>query len=220
MNIPSKIPAMTLKGIVLFPNAIMPLRIFENRYKLMLADVLKSDRMFAIAAERDRQESDDSLAEPPFEVATAGLVRVSKTNSDGTSLVMLQGLSRLRIESIDSEDPYRVLNVHPFETLVDKNKPILRSEIIDALSQNCKLGGEVTQDILDYVKELKDDATFIDVVAYTLCQQTIRKQAMLEVQRLHKRAEMLLHDILQENLQLSIQVGDSDNSKSYDAERN
>ena len=68
---------MTLRGVVLFPHAILPLRIFEDRYKKMLSDVLKNDRMFAVVA----QENNVILnrwKNHPFEVATIGLVRSPK----------------------------------------------------------------------------------------------------------------------------------------------
>ena len=94
---------MTLKGVVLFPQAMLPLRIFEERYKQMLSDILQKDRMFAVVAERDSHPSENSLTEPPFDVATVGLVRVSKLHSDETSFVMLEGVTRIRIRSIISE---------------------------------------------------------------------------------------------------------------------
>ncbi len=220
MNIPRQIPAMTLKDVVLFPNAIMPLRIFEKRYRLMLSEVLKSDRMFAVVAQRDKVGTDEQIDEPPFEVATAGLIRVSKTNTDGTSLVMLEGISRVRIESIANETPYRVLNIQPFDTIVDNEKPVPRNDILEAMRQNHMLGGEVTKEILDYVSRVKDDSAFVDLVAYALCHRTIRKQAMLEIQRLHKRAEMLLNDILSINMQLSIQGSLPESDLGKNIERN
>ena len=71
----------------------MPLRIFEKRYQMMLSDVIKGERMIAIVAERDSHPDDELIEEPPFEVGTVGLIRVSKKQSDGTSLIMLQGIS-------------------------------------------------------------------------------------------------------------------------------
>ena len=53
IEIPNTLPAMTLRGVVLFPSAMMPLRIFEPRYREMLNDVLSQDRMFAIVRERE-----------------------------------------------------------------------------------------------------------------------------------------------------------------------
>ena len=66
MFLPKQIPAMTLKDVVLFPEAIMPLRIFEKRYQLMLSDVIKGERMIAIVAERDSHPGDVLIEEPPF----------------------------------------------------------------------------------------------------------------------------------------------------------
>ena len=220
MNIPSRIPAMTLRDVVLFPQAMLPLRIFEDRYKKMLSDVLNQDRIFAVVAERDQALTDGHLDEPPFEVATAGLIRVSKENEDGTSFVMLQGLSRVRIRSIDDEGPYRILKVEPLETIIEKDTKEYRNKIYDALVQNKLLGGETSKDILDYLETIEDDAAFIDLAAFTLCKNTIRKQAMLEVQRLHKRAEMLFDDLMQENLQLSVWKQSSLNQDSMDLDRN
>ena len=220
MNIPSRIPAMTLRDVVLFPQAMLPLRIFEDRYKKMLSDVLNQDRIFAVVAERDQTLTDDHLDEPPFEVATAGLIRVSKENDDGTSFVMLQGLSRVRIRSIDDEGPYRILKVEPLETIIEKDTKEYRNKIYDALVQNKLLGGETSKDILDYLETIEDDVAFVDLAAFTLCKNTIRKQAMLEVQRLHKRAEMFFDDLMQENLQLSVWKQSSLNQDSMDLDRN
>ncbi len=220
MNLPSRIPAMTLRDVVLFPQAMLPLRIFEDRYKKMLSDVLNQDRIFAVVAERDQTLTDDQLDEPPFEVATAGLVRVSKENDDGTSFVMLQGLSRVRIRSIDDEGPYRILKVEPLETIIEKDTKEYRNKIYDALVQNKLLGGETSKDILDYLETIEDDVAFVDLAAFTLCKNTIRKQAMLEVQRLHKRAEMFFDDLMQENLQLSVWKQSSLNQDSIDLDRN
>ena len=52
-ELPNRLPAMTLRGVVLFPKAMMPLRIFEEKYKSMLLDRLNEDRIFAIVGERE-----------------------------------------------------------------------------------------------------------------------------------------------------------------------
>jgi Lon protease-like protein len=211
---------MTLKGVVLFPQAMLPLRIFEERYKQMLTDILQKDRMFAVVAERDNHPSENSLTEPPFDVATVGLVRVSKTHSDETSFVMLEGVTRIRIRSIISESPYRVVEAEPFETIVEPKIPSWRNKIFEALVQNKKLGGDISQETLEYLNILEDDIAFTDVAAFTLCKNTIRKQAMLEVQRLHKRAEMFFDDLMRENLELSLNANLTNGCQGLDLDRN
>ena len=88
--VPKQLPVMTLRGVVLFPKAMMPLRIFEERYKEMLDEVLNTTRMFGIVCERENVAEDEVHMEHPFGVATAGLIRVSKKHDDGTSFVLLQ----------------------------------------------------------------------------------------------------------------------------------
>ena len=203
-ELPKQMPAMTLRGVVLFPKAMMPLRIFEERYKTMLADRLNEDRIFAIVGERENVSKEEEHLELPFGVATAGLIRVSKENPDGTSFVLIQGLSRVRIVSIPQEIPYRILEVEPIETIVEKSSIGLREEIVIQLKRNLHLGGEVTQEMFDFLNPLDDDVAFVDLAAYTLCKHTLRKQAMLEVQNLTKRASMLLDDLTRENDRLDL----------------
>jgi ATP-dependent Lon protease len=203
-TIPKQIPAMTLRGVVLFPHAMMPLRIFEERYKTMLSERLNEDRIFAIVGERENVSEQEEHLELPFGVATAGLIRVAKENPDGTSFVLLQGISRVRIVSIPQEIPYRILEVEPVETIVDESSIGLRDQITVQLARNQVLGGEVTDEMIDFLSPLEDDVTFVDLAAYTLCKHTLRKQAMLEVQSLSKRASMLLSDLTKENDRLDL----------------
>ena len=58
--------------------------------------------------------------------------------------------------------------------------------------------------MLEFLSPLEDDVTFVDLAAYTLCKETLRKQAMLEVSNLSMRANMLLEDLLRENEKLSL----------------
>ena len=199
-QIPREVPVMTLRECVLFPKAMMPLRIFEQRYRLMLEDVLRGDRMFALVGARPEEEQH----EIPYDIATVGYIRVSKKNPDGTSFLLLQGIERVRICSISSEDPYRIIEVEPIETHVDESALAMRAELTLQLERNRKLGGEVTDEILDFLHPIEDDVAFVDLAAYSLCKQTLRKQAMLEVATLSQRANMLLEDLLLENEKLSL----------------
>jgi hypothetical protein len=87
---------------------------------------------------------------------------------------------------------------------VDESSIGLRDQITVQLARNQVLGGEVTDEMIDFLSPLEDDVTFVDLAAYTLCKHTLRKQAMLEVQSLSKRASMLLSDLTKENDRLDL----------------
>ena len=149
--VPKQLPVMTLRGVVLFPKAMMPLRIFEERYKEMLDEVLNTTRMFGIVCERENVAEDEVHMEHPFGVATAGLIRVSKKHDDGTSFVLLQGIRRVKVRGIVQEMPYRIIESEEMESIQDESSHKIRKEIEQALEQNKLLGGEVTDEMLEFL---------------------------------------------------------------------
>ena len=218
--VPKQLPVMTLRGVVLFPKAMMPLRIFEERYKEMLDEVLNTTRMFGIVCERENVAEDEAHMEHPFGVATAGLIRVSKKHDDGTSFVLLQGIRRVKVRGIVQEMPYRIIETEEMESIQDESSHKIRKEIEQALEQNKLLGGEVTDEMLEFLNPLDDDDAFVDLAAFTLCKHTLRKQAMLEVQHLSKRASMLLTDLHRENDRLATIKQLMNQSEDDDAAQN
>src|SRR5438094_10116512 len=103
MKIPLEVPVMTLPNATLFPQALLPLYIFEPRYRQMLADALHSDRMFSVAMQRP-----GSRREVPSPVAGLGLIRVSVGQRDGTLHLTLQGIARVELEGAQRYQPSRI----------------------------------------------------------------------------------------------------------------
>jgi len=93
--LPDQVPVMPLPGALLFPHALLPLHIFEPRYQEMLEHALREQRMFSVALikpQRSQWKSTDDF----FHFAGVGLIRACVGRGDGTSNLILQGLSRAR----------------------------------------------------------------------------------------------------------------------------
>jgi len=93
---------MPLPGAVLFPHALLPLYIFEARYRKMLEHALRKHRMFCVTLVKPICPDWDA-PEDFFHLATAGLIRACVERSDGTSNLVLQGLQRVRFTSFERE---------------------------------------------------------------------------------------------------------------------
>src|SRR3974377_1264678 len=106
MKIPREVPVMTLPNATLFPQALLPLYIFEPRYRQMLADALHPHRMFSVAMQKP-----GSGRESPSPVAGLGLIRVSVGHRDGTSHLILQGLARVELGEAVRYRAYRIQGV-------------------------------------------------------------------------------------------------------------
>src|SRR5262249_56267217 len=93
VTLPEQLPVMPLPSAVLFPHALLPLYIFEPRYRKMLEHALQKHRMFCVTLIKPSCP-DWHAPEDFFHLATAGLIRPCFRPSDVTSTFILQFLLR------------------------------------------------------------------------------------------------------------------------------
>ena len=182
IEIPREVPVMTLSQTVLFPQAMMPLFIFEPRYREMLSTVLEGDRIFAVAALDERDENAEVL-ETPHSIAGVGVVRACKQNPDGTSNLILQGLARVEFENFVCEEPYRCARIQQLISESDGSEETLGSiqpTLLALVQIQMRLGAEIPQEVLQFLSNLKEPESVLDLAIYTLCPSGSFKQDLLE----------------------------------------
>jgi len=106
--LPPTIPIFPLPNVVLFPNVFLPLHIFEPRYRAMVADALKGDRMIGMTLLRPGFEADYDGRPAVYETGCAGLITHSEPLADGRYDIVLRGLEKFRIVEEDTSRPYRL----------------------------------------------------------------------------------------------------------------
>ena len=101
------LPVFPLPQTVLFPGALLPLHIFEPRYRAMIKDVLATNKALAIALIRETGER-DAHRHPHIEpVAGVGLIIDHAELADGRYNILLRGRARVRLEELPFVPPYR-----------------------------------------------------------------------------------------------------------------
>lgn len=207
IEIPEVIPVMTLRETVLFPHAVMPLFIFEERYREMLADVLKSDRLFAVFNER-RPEEAEGHEEPIEEMGTVGVIRAAHQNPDGTANLALQGIVRVRLIEVVQETPYRLIRVETCpsgeEEAGGTPDPELREHILSMINQEPALTSGLPQEYVEFLHALDEPAPFIDVAIHSICQDARIKQRLLETLSLHDRYAIFEQFLMKEQRRLEL----------------
>ncbi len=195
--LPEEVPVMTLPKVAFFPQAMMPLHIFEPRYQTMLKDVLAADRLFAIAGLDEKRAAKTTQFEPPHQVASIGIVRACQKNSDGTSDLLLQGLCRVRFTDILADEPYRRVRfrVLPSQTGDATKNERLRREVARLLALKIKFGAAPSRDLYEFVRKIEDPEMFADLAAFSLCESPVLKQKLLETLDIHERLELLAGDV-------------------------
>src|SRR4051794_40652170 len=108
------VPLFPLPNVVLLPRAVLPLHVFEERYKEMTADVLRSgSRVIAMALLRAGWEKDYYQAPAIEPVVCVGRILSHERLEDGRYNFLLQGVMRARVVREVRQRPYRVAEVRP-----------------------------------------------------------------------------------------------------------
>jgi ATP-dependent Lon protease len=191
IEIPREVPVMTLSQTVLFPQAMLPLFIFEPRYREMLRHVLEQDRIFAVAALDDREE-DAEILETPCSIAGIGVVRACKQNPDGSSNLVLQGLARVEFERIVSEEPYRRARIHQVLSESDGSEATLgaiQPTLLALIQTQMRLGADIPREVLQFLSNIQEPENVLDLAIYTLCPSGRFKQELLETRGILARFE-------------------------------
>lgn len=184
--------------LVLLPNELLPLHIFEPRYRQMLEDIALDGNLFGVSY----FEPPESFVEKPAggTIGCAAEVRESQTLPDGRSSILTVGVVRYRlIEYIDAGEPYLVGDVEFFEDDAEDENLLnpLADEVFGLFRRVAqaahKLGGE--RGALPEVQQTEPQAlSFLVTAAFNL--ENDLKYRMLEtrstVERLERLREILL----------------------------
>ncbi len=208
MFVPDSAGVMILGGSVLFPQAMLPLFIFEPRYRTMLAQAIDSHRMFCIAM----QKPNDSR-ETPLPVASLGLIRAAVKNPNGTSNLVLQGITRVRLGRVLRYKPYRVHEITPLVPEETESVAIdaLRFRTLELVEARLRQGAPVAPELLQQLiksggggtdpaaaatrglKGISNSGYLADLVSLLLIANPLARQVILQSIPVADRLRHLIH---------------------------
>ncbi|HEX9653720.1 MAG TPA: LON peptidase substrate-binding domain-containing protein [bacterium] len=109
------VPVFPLPNVVFFPKTLLPLHIFEPRYRKMTADALAGANQIVITLLKDGWEQDYFGSPDVHEIACVGEIQYSEKLDDGKFNLLLYGTSRVKIVDFVQEHPYRTATVQPLK---------------------------------------------------------------------------------------------------------
>ena len=115
-----ELPLFPLPDVVLFPQQLLPLHIFESRYRMLLQTVLETDKRFGIV--RINPETGEMA-----EIGCCAEVLQHQTADDGRSYIVTLGQQRFRLLNITRETPYRTAMVSWLEDEPVEDAPQLNN---------------------------------------------------------------------------------------------
>ena len=191
-----RIPLFPLENVVLLPEQVVPLHVFEPRYRQLTADALASDRRIGMIAVRPEHAHEMAGDPPLYEVGCAGFVSEHERLPDGRYALLLKGTHRFRIIDELPREGERLYRSAETEVLPETpgdsaRAAVLRDQVIDLLG---RLSGRTRgPDQTIEVARLRalEIGRFANAVSQSVRLPTREKQGLLEAATLAERLERL-----------------------------
>jgi Lon protease-like protein len=200
MPLPEILPVFPLTGVLLLPGTVLPLHIFEPRYRNMVEDALEADKIFGMiqpfAPRQDNRPLPGAEKETPelYKIGCAGYIENWEKLPDGRFFIQLRGVNRFRVEEeLPLHRGYRrvkaVYHAFPDASLAE-GWYCERRTVLDALTEYGKAHGmEVKPDQAERFSDLE----LVNLLGVSLPFHPAEKQALLEAPTLRERETMLVN---------------------------
>jgi ATP-dependent Lon protease len=196
------LPLIPLRNMVVFPQMVVPLFIGRNRSVKALEGVINKERTIIFAS----QKSEDVEEPSSKDICTIGTLSevVQMSNMpDGTTKILVEGVSRVKIESFVSDSPFfkvRVSNITEADEMTVEMEAAVRM-VIRQFEKYVKLNKRIPPETLMSIINIESPGRLADLIASYLTLKVDEKQGILEAVNISKRLKKL-----QEYLDREIEV--------------
>jgi Lon protease-like protein len=195
-----RLPMFPLPGVVLFPHALLPLHIFEERYKKMARDLLASHRHLSVALLESPADAPRTDNPPVRPIMGVGEVVMAHELPDGRFNLVVRGRARIELQrELLTDEPYRVIVGAVRQDLPVRNPAELSDAdqslraLVGRLADSIPEGGELLRQV---VASQATPQELADVLAAALVVDVHKRQRLLENRDLMKRIERVTAEVV------------------------
>jgi uncharacterized protein len=194
----SKLPIFPLPGVQLFPHALLPLHVFEPRYRDLVRDVMAGERLIAIASFEPGYEAEYHGRPAVRPIIGVGAVVGHEPLGDGRANIVLRGLARGRIErELPPDLSYRLVEAAAVDDRVADgfDDDAARDTLVllaDQLALRLPSGGETLREL---ARSQPDLGALVDVLSAALVTDPDDRQTLLETADVGARVDRVSGEI-------------------------
>ncbi|MBI3625501.1 MAG: LON peptidase substrate-binding domain-containing protein [Candidatus Rokubacteria bacterium] len=199
------LPIFPLPGLTFFPHTLLPLHIFETRYRAMVSDSLARDRRLAVVGLKPGYEATYDGKPAVYGVAGAGEIIQCDRLATGRFNILLRGDCRIRIHAeLPTDTLYRVVRASVLEDEIPEgHEPLSREtqRVTAACIELLKAQGQLSPQVEEALRSARGPGVVADQIASAVIPDPGLRQELLETLDLRRRLERLagaLDDMLRQ----------------------
>src|ERR1051326_8677546 len=192
ISIPEELPLLPLRGVVIFPSAIVPLLISRGSSLKLVEDTLAGERMLGLVAQKNpEEESPDPSG--LYARGTAGRILKMLKYPDGSIRILVQGLRRIEIAEYTQREPYFRARVRVLSDQYQPSKDLeaVQANMVNQFAKFVSMIPYLPDELQVVVMNIKDPGKVTDLIASNLNISLEEKQDLLNTLDLRTRLEKL-----------------------------
>ena len=191
------LPLLALKNTVLFPGIVIPITVGRDKSIKAINEAYDDDRLIGVISQRSPKIEDPKMGDL-FQVGTLARIMKLLKMPDGTITAILQGQGRFGLKNITQTDPFLIGQVETLEDIAPTNErefKAITASIRDLAKQIIELSPNIPSEAAVILRNIDNNVFLLNFIASNLGVKIEIKQAILEINDLAKKAEMILEQM-------------------------
>lgn len=189
------VPVLPLRDVVVYPHMVIPLFVGRNKSIQALDMAMDRDKQILLVAQKSAEVDAPELDDVHTFGTLATILQLLKL-PDGTLKVLVEGLERAEIISIDSEGDFSAATIQLHNSCLTESAArkidVLSRSLVNLFEQYVKLNKKVPPEILSSLSSIDDPIRLADTIAAHLSLKITEKQKLLEMLDVEERIQYLM----------------------------
>ena len=192
VELPQELPILPLRGVVIFPSAIVPLLISRASSLKLVEDCRKSNNLLGLAAQKN-PEDEAPGPQALFSRGSAGRILKMLKYPDNSVRILVQGLKRIDIREYGQIEPYYRAQITPLESETEASRDLdaRQAHLVSQFAKFVSMVPYLPDELQGVVMNIKDPAKVTDLIASNLNISVDEKQDLLNTLSVRTRLEKL-----------------------------
>lgn len=192
-SIPAQLPILPLRGVVVYPQTAVPLTVGQPRSIKLVDDVVGGDRLIGLVTARD-PELETPGPDDIYTVGTIASIHRLFRAPDGTIRLLVQGLSRIEVESFDEHEPYLRAKVRAIPEEVEESLEVeaLTRNVVEQFTRLADLVPSIPGELITSALNVDDPLQLAYTIATYIRIDLAEAQALLELDSTEEKLRRLM----------------------------
>src|SRR5437764_1243643 len=192
LTIPSLLPILPIRNIVVFPGTVMPLNVGRQKSKNLLDEVMPGEKIIGVVTQKN-PDAEDPRQPDLHAVGVACMILKLFKLPDGNQSIIVHGLTRFRLTAVEQTDPFLLGRVEVLEEALQPSPEFdaLLASVRQQANRVIELSPNTPDEAAQVLNSITNPSALADFLAANLQADAGEKQKMLEELDVEKRLRMV-----------------------------